>query len=62
MLVLGQHDAMIPLSMAQAFYEAADTPKKELVSIDAEHHSLYMPGKGLEPAAGAAARWIKEHS
>lgn len=61
MLIVGKQDALIPASMTHAFFDAADTTMKEMVSVDAEHHTLYMPSKGLEPCAEAAARWFKEH-
>ena len=29
--------------------------------VNAEHHSLYMPGKGFEDTMEAATRWYTTH-
>lgn len=60
MMILGEHDALIPADLAHRFFEAVTGPK-ELVTIDAEHHSLYMPGKGFEDTMEAATRWFTAH-
>ncbi|MEU8706495.1 alpha/beta fold hydrolase [Streptomyces sp. NPDC048565] len=60
LMITGSRDSLIPAELVQEFYDAVIGPK-QLTVIDAEHHSLYMPGRGFEESMEAGTRWFATH-
>ncbi|WP_330439369.1 alpha/beta hydrolase [Streptomyces griseoaurantiacus] len=61
LMILAGGDRMIPGDMARAFLEEVRATKSLVEIPGAEHHSLYVPGRGFEQSMEAATRWFSEH-
>jgi hypothetical protein len=60
LMITGSRDSLIPAELVQEFYELVHGPE-EFTVIDAEHHSLYLPGKGFEESMEAGTHWFATH-
>lgn len=60
LMIVAEHDQIIPAALAQAAFERAEEPKK-LMMLDCQHTDVYKVEPWVSQSADAAANWFTTH-
>jgi fermentation-respiration switch protein FrsA (DUF1100 family) len=60
LMIVAEHDSLIPVDVARAAFERAGAPK-ELLVLECGHFDVYATEPWFGRASGAATRWFEDH-